>query len=383
MNCPICNNPAEQFLYRSQVPVHQNLPLSTFAAARNVRRGDLNLCVCGNCGFIFNASFDPGLLEYGASYDNTQTCSPLFLDYINELVDRIIIKANVRNRRIVEVGCGKGDFLRRLVQDPNNGNTGFGFDPSYTGPGRLLNGRLKFVTDYYSSKFKTIKSDVVVCRHVIEHISDPIAILRDLRSCLNSEKDALLFFETPDVNWILSKEVIWDFFYEHCSYFNPHSITTAFNRAGFRVIDIHSTFGSQYMWIEAKPLETPYAFSAPYTKSASMAQSFTKALSAQQQAWTDRIASLLQKGPIAIWGAGAKGVTFANMIDPNCSIIDCVIDINPNKQGKFIPGTGHPIISIKNIAERNIQNAILMNPNYLEENKAILASIGLKLNLII
>jgi len=383
MNCPICNYRSEQFLFRPQVPVFQNFLFSSYDAALNVRRGDLNLHICGYCGFIFNAAFKSDLLEYGSCYDNTQTHSPIFSDYVNELISRIIDSASIRNSCIVEVGCGKGDFLLRLLQDPRNGNIGYGFDPSYTGPKTIYDGRAKFVSEYFTSKCADVKADVIVCRHVIEHVPNPVSMLLDLRSALKSTKKTLVFFETPDVNWILQNEVIWDLFYEHCSYFNPSSITTAFNKAGFQINNIHSTFGGQYMWIEARPMETQPTQSSSNTAILHYTQAFSKALNIKQSGWADRLMSLMQKGPVALWGAGAKGVTFANMIDPDHSRIDCVIDINPNKQGKFIPGTGHPIIGINHIEDRKLRYAILMNPNYLQESQAMLTSAGIVLELII
>src|SRR5437764_687990 len=63
--------------------------------------------------------------------------------------------------------------------------------------------------------------------------------------------DGRVYFETPDVTWILRNQVIWDFFYEHCSLFAPGSLSTAFAAAGFRVSAVRRVFCDQYLWIEA------------------------------------------------------------------------------------------------------------------------------------
>jgi hypothetical protein len=99
--------------------------------------------------------------------------------------------------------------------------------------------------------------------------------------------------------------------------------------------------------------------------------------------WEIKIKKLATKGKVALWGAGAKGVTFANLIDPMGQWIDCIIDLNPNKQGKYIPGTGHPIVSYQAIAERGIKTAILMNPNYYQENLALLIAANLTVDLLV
>ncbi|MDF3033459.1 MAG: S-adenosylmethionine-dependent methyltransferase [Alphaproteobacteria bacterium] len=72
-------------------------------------------------------------------------------------------------------------------------------------------------------------------------------------------------------------------------------------------------------------------------------------------------------GEVAIWGAGAKGLTFANMADPQRKYINCVIDINPRKQKKFCAGTGHPIVSPTYVKQNNIKTILIMNENYAKE----------------
>jgi hypothetical protein len=77
---------------------------------------------------------------------------------------------------------------------------------------------------------------------------------------------------------------------------------------------------------------------------------------------------------IAIWGAGAKGVTFANLIDPQSQRIACVVDVNPNKQGHFVPGTGHPIVGPMDVQAHGIRTALVLNPNYIYEIESLLTS---------
>jgi hypothetical protein len=98
--------------------------------------------------------------------------------------------------------------------------------------------------------------------------------------------------------------------------------------------------------------------------------------------WTCQLQQLQTQGKVALWGAGAKGATFANLVDPECTLLDCVIDINPNKQGCYVPGTGHPIVAPGKLPERGITHAILMNPNYRDENLALLAEANMSITLI-
>lgn len=381
--CPICDSGlTETFLYRKKVPVHQNLVMSNKQSAINIDIGNLTLSFCQNCGFVFNQDFDQSKLIYGQEYDNTQTHSPAFDHYTSDLAQLLIYKKNVQNCSIVEVGCGKGSFLRKLVECEQWQNTGYGFDPSYIGSETDFEGRLKFYKCYYDENYTHINADIVVCRHVIEHIPNPIALIKTLRKALMNSPKARVFFETPCVDWILENLVIWDFFYEHCSYFNADSLQTAFELSGFEVKSIDYVFAGQYLWLEAIPSKnTIKAISKPKFIH-SLVEKFAKSERELITYWKTKIQDLLAKGKVAIWGAGAKGVTLANLVDKDAKLIDCVIDINPNKQGKYIPGTGHPIVSYQDIGHRGIKTAILMNPNYRDENLSLLKEQKFQVELI-
>lgn len=382
MKCPICqSSKLSLFLERLQFPVHQNLLCYSQEMARNIKRGNLSLVICEECSFVFNQSFDANLLSYGEDYDNTQTCSPMFQSYIDSLIDYLIIERGVVNKNILEVGCGKGYFLKSLCR--KGGNFGIGFDPSYDGPDTLMNGKVKFVRSFYGSGYESISADVVICRHVIEHLPDPVDMLKTIKQSLTESQYARVFFETPDLEWILKNQVFWDFFYEHCSYFTKYSLSTAFELVGFEVESVRNVFQGQYLWLEAKMSSKQNPNVKKFPKQILvMAKQFAEKERELIQRWRKRIKQLHLLGRVAIWGAGAKGVTFANLVDPHCKLIDCVVDLNPAKQGCFIPGTGHPIISYQDLPKRNVVTAIIMNPNYREEIKLILQNAGIKLNLI-
>jgi 2-polyprenyl-3-methyl-5-hydroxy-6-metoxy-1,4-benzoquinol methylase len=381
-NCPVCNSyETSIFLERMDVPVHQHQLFGDPESARQAVRGDLVLACCYQCGFVFNTTFDPQKLEYGEAYDNSQTSSPSFQAHVRSLVEHLVADRGVRNSTIVEVGCGKGFFLRELAA-ASPGNRGFGYDSTYEGPETELDGRVVFQRHYYTGDLADPVPDVVVCRHVIEHVTNPShELLAPIRSGLELSPDPLVFFETPDVEWILRNRVIWDFFYEHCSYFSAASLATVFQQEGFDVRNIRTVFDGQYLWLEAgkgkagKPCFD--AGSVPI-----LAEEFARAEAHLISLWQAKIRELSPDGKVAIWGAGAKGVTFANLVDPCCEFIDCIVDLNPNKIGNYIPGTGHPIISHKELGRRDVTDVILMNPNYRDENLALMKQEGLDIRLV-
>lgn len=389
--CPICSHDQSTvFVNRPGVPVHQNLLMASSNAARAVARGDLILRVCHGCGFIWNSAFQENLLQYGADYENTQSCSPAFASHMQELVSRIVDHHGVRGQTVVEVGCGKGGFISRLIDFPGANNDGYGFDPTYIGEPVAADGRLRFVNRFYDSEAASINADAVVCRHVIEHVEKPMDLLDAVRSALSASPTAKVFFETPCSEWILSNGVIWDFFYEHCSLFSQCSISYAFIRAGFHVTQVTHVFGGQYLWVEATVQAAGSASRVALTAAVSrgVPALVESALKYQQNEkstinqWREWVVQAAKKGPLAVWGAGAKGCTFVNLVDPDSQFISAVIDLNAQKVGHFVAGTGHPIVGIEGLSERGITQAIVMNPNYLSEIRDMLVLRSLNIELV-
>jgi len=373
-HCAVCDSPQiDLFLTRDNTPVHQHQLLKTEKRALTIGRGDLELMVCNRCGFIFNRAFRFEKLSYNSNYDNSQNYSDSFSQHTLNLVHHLINECSVQGKRIVEIGCGKGAFLRALLQSPGGEtNTGVGFDPVFEGPETELAGRLKFIKDFYGPQYSGIDADVILCRHVIEHIPDPIKFLKIIKESLNNSSSVKIFFETPCVTWILHNGIIWDFFYEHCSYFTPYSIKVAFQEAGLRVEGIKHVFGGQYLWVEAVGDSVFGSAKKNGTQTAQSAKKLAQGIQDWVNDWTKRIEKMKKNGPVIIWGAGAKGVTFANLIDPKKNLIHFVIDINPKKQGHYVPGTGHPIIDVNELDRTEKSNIILMNPNYRQEVESLL-----------
>jgi hypothetical protein len=268
-----------------------------------------------------------------------------------------------------------------LVLSEGANNMGTGFDPTYLGPLSGAGSRLQFERRFYDETCSAIPADVVICRHVIEHIDHPVQFLQTIHNALTPYPNARLFFETPSLEWIFQNQVIWDFFYEHASYFTAGSLTSAFERAGFTVQSVTQVFDGQYLWLEA--INTvPLTITLRPGNVDMLAEEFGRYYSRRIGALGETVRTLASHHKLAIWGAAAKGATFANLIDPNRAYIAAVVDINPAKQFGFIPGTGHPIIPPDQLRDDGITTAIVLNPNYLVEVQRWLQENQLSVELI-
>ena len=382
-HCLVCQSLSiVPILRREQVPVHQNLLFDTPEAAIAVKRGDLDLVLCETCGFIFNRAFDPSLLDYGDHYKNPQEDSPTYARYMSRLVSHLVDRRGIWNKSILEIGCGDGSFLRRLVEEGYS-NVGVGWDPSYTGPTRDLDGRLRFETRRYNAATIHGGYDWVVCRHVIEHVDDPLPLLRLIASTLYARYQGRVFLETPTVEWILRHRIFWDFFYEHRSYFSWPSLRVACEIAGMNVVSVATDFDGQYLWVEGT---TEFRSLLPVSLAPGDLPDLACAFAGDEPRLLEnlraKVTELASRGGVAIWGAAAKGVTLANLLDPNRSLISCIVDINAQKQSRFLPGTGHPIVAPERLGELRVKAVILTNPIYRHEIAIALKGQGSQIELI-
>lgn len=382
--CPLCKSKTlTTFLKRNNVPILSNVIMNSYKQAISSKRGTIRLAVCRECEFIFNQVFEPNIVKYGQNYDNTQTYSLIYNEFFNDLVNYLVYKKNIQNSTIVEIGCGKGDFLRKLIEF-DEGNTGYGFDPSYIKSNNDDNERLHFQNCYYDAKLTSdMKINAIICRHVIEHIPDPVNLISSLKLGLKNSHQAKIFFETPSIEWMLKNGLIWDFGYEHCSYFTSNSLRFLFESRGFSVIDAKNVFNGQNLWLEAtnesKLRKTKIKNHQTIFQ---LIEKFMKIESTILSHLNEVIPTLKKNGNLAVWGAAGKGVIFTNFIDPHHELIDYLIDINPKKQGKFVAGTGHQIIGIDEIRKHNIKTAIVVNPLYYDEIKSMVNQHDLRIDLI-
>ena len=380
--CPVCGGQAfVTIVERVQTPVHQNLVFKSQQEAVSAARGTLAMVACEACGFVFNRAFDLGKLSYSAQYDNTQLSSGVFQEHVNGLIRHLVDERGIRNAQIVEVGCGKGGFIRALVADEGANNTGYGFDPTYVGPDTDLDGRLRFERRFYDASCTDVPADAVVSRHVIEHVPQPLVLLQAIADALRGRPNARIFLETPCVEWILRNEVVWDFFYEHCSLFTAHSLTTACETVGFTVEEVRHVFGGQYLWLEAVN-RPPAQVTRDAEQIPQQARQFAAAQAEKSERWRTAIRELAGSQRLALWGAAAKGTTFANLIDPDREYFACLVDINPAKQGGYVIGTGHPIVAPSELAAHGVTAAVLLNPNYKAEVEALLRALSLPISVL-
>ena len=335
-------------LYRAEsLPVLQNRMYFTENDAKECVKGDVVLAQDMETGLIFNQAFNRELIRYDTDYQNEQAVSRLFLGHLND-VSRIIMR-HFQNSTLIEVGCGKGfflDYLQRL------GFMVTGLDPTYEGVNPSV------IKKCYTPGLD-LRADGVVLRHVLEHIQDPVSFLANIRE--SNGGGGKIYIEAPCFDWICHHRAWFDIFYEHVNYFR----ISDFNRIFGNIYETGHLFGGQYLYVVADlaSLREPIYDKECYFE-------FPKDFLSSVNYFAGRLSQKSDEISV-VWGGSSKGVVFAIFMQRAGAMIEYIVDINPAKQGKYLPSTGLHVKQPEKLINKlkKSTNILVMNSNYLNEIK--------------
>lgn len=382
VTCPVCGSGrVTPFLRIQGAPVFSENLWHTRASALGAPMASICLGFCHDCEHTFNVEFDRRLLEYGLQYDSSLDCSPLFRDYADGLADMLVERYQLRGRSIVEIGCGRGDFLTRLCR--RGGNRGLGFDPGYPGDdgdGLSLDVPVRIRREPYRASAVDLDADFICSRQTLEHIAEPRALLGSVRNC--AKTGTPVFFEVPNVLYTLRDGGVWDLIYEHFSYFSTASLARLFTESGYESIEVVETFSGQFLTIHARTAaKAPQDRPPPCPGLEKLVVSFADMYREKINQWARRLNSFDRQGRrVVVWGAGAKGTTFLNLLRP--ANVQYVVDINPRKQGKYLAGTGQQIVAPEFLREQRPDVIVCMNSRYRDEIARQVRGLGIEAALL-
>lgn len=381
--CPNCRTGKMEIFYTVEsVPTNSCILLPTPEEAKGYPRGRVDLGFCSECGFISNVAFDNTLTEYSSRYEETQGFSPTFNAFHKKLAERLVERYDLRGKDIIEIGCGKGEFLNLICQ--LGGNRGIGFDPGYVeGRGDLQDiDDVQFVKDFYSEKYADQKGDFVCCKMTLEHIPATAEFMGKVQHSADKQRGSIIFFQIPETKRIVRDCAFEDIYYEHCSYFSPGSLGRLFRDCGFEILTIDTEYDDQYLTIEAKAgngvsknvpeLDSDLEMMKEYV--GSFPQRCQEKLAYWQKVLDDNKADGKK---IVLWGSGSKGVSFLTSLDSD-EAVEYVVDINPHRAGYYMSGTGQKIVGLDFLVDYKPDLVIVMNRIYCDEIKRDLAGKGLE-----
>lgn len=356
-------------LVMMQVPVIPNSPLSHPSDEQTF--GPMLLRNNQHSGLIENGAFDASIISYDREYHNSQGFSEVFKRHLGNVIS-ILDRHFKPGAKLVEVGCGKGEFLTLIQQTGRYSISGY--DASYEGNNPSIQAR-------YLTDDDRIDADGVILRHVLEHVQRPHVFLNTLHRIFGS---CPIYIEVPRAEWIFDNGAFFDVTYEHVNYFSQQSLACLF---ADQVTAHDSVFGNQYQYLIANLGNLSLEFAESYQSASAWSNlDFDKLFPTILDKIVEIEESLHPEGSVYLWGGATKGCMFLH----HCTRLQrlkgrfkMVVDINPAKSGRFMPGSLMPIGMPEQLYQqaRAHDTIVIANPNYSDEVKDALrkhAPMGIK-----
>lgn len=263
-----------------------------------------------------------------------------------------IKKNHLENKKILEVGCGRGEYIDLLISAGATKVAGIEYAQK-----SVVTAREKFpqiYQGYLDSDFQLpsdFKFDAFTIFSFLEHWTNPNQGLRMIHSVLS--EGAVGLVEVPNFELILNKGLYSEFTTDHIFYFDRKSFTFLLEKNGFEVISIES------VWYD-------YILSAKVRKRPLL--DVKNFLNIQEKIKSQLTAFISQYGDreVAIWGAGHQALAVIAMAGI-ANQVKYIVDSAPFKQGKFTPATHLLIVGPEHLNAHAPRAVIVMAAGYSNE----------------
>jgi hypothetical protein len=328
MICGVCaSTHVRKYFQVKNSPGLQNVLYESEESARRAPRADAEFWLCEECLLLFNARFEEQ--HYSTAYNNDQSSSGIYRTHLLDVAN-LLTSYLQPDKRIVEIGCGNGALLS-LLREKGYSNLE-GYDPAHAVG-------LEFVRcEYWRSSGG--KFDALIIRHALESLADYRGILT--AAVADLDQHGTVYLELTNARCILERESTLNLYHEYPQYFSEIAIGRLLEQLGCYVHEIRHFFGDEMLGIIArrKRWHLPRRLN---------------------------VSRLGEYKNIYIWGISGRTIHFLTNYGIGVDVIRYGVDLDPRKQGKYIPGTGQRIVSPEACVADNPDAVVVLNENYVDE----------------
>jgi SAM-dependent methyltransferase len=344
--------PAEPLLSFANMPkAAQLLPkLEDLEFDRGI---DLEIFQCPGCGLVQTSGEPvPYYKEVIRAAGISAEMRAFRLGQFTEFIERY----QLRGKRLLEVGCGQGEYLS-IFQEC--GAQTYGIEASEKSVNFCEASGLVVEQNFIEDSNQVVAGgpfDAFAVLNFMEHWPDPNATLSGIAN--NLVPNGIGLVEVPNFDMILKKNLFTEFISDHIFYFTAESLETTLRLNGFEVIQI-------------RPVWYDYILSAVVRRrSPHDVSSFSAAHSSLQNA-VNKFINEGNREKIAIWGAGHQALATMALLNIG-SAISYVVDSAPFKQGRYTPSSHVPILPPDSLHDDPVGSIIIMAAAYSDEIASII-----------
>lgn len=337
--CNICKADGCVFLALNKVPPIQNNFQISRDEAQAFSTTQVSYAWCEFCHHL--TIVKEKCLPFDSSYNNEQVSSEVAIKHHINVLEKIKLMCPARDAHIVEIGCGRGEFLKLLI-DAGYHNVR-GFDPTANDS---LGGVI--CSELWDGERNDGDIDLLILRHTLEEIPDVDQFMGKVAKANVKH----VYCEITNAAQLYYDQDVLSLYPEYINLFSTLSISKLLSNFGFSVLSIADYFNNKWLGVfginavaHAKPLEWNF-----------LLEKYSAAIQALER-------------PIVIWGGGGRGGNLLAFCEISLNVIEYVVDQNIEKQGCYIPPVGQKVISISELKGIQPKNLIVVSQKYVEEIK--------------
>jgi len=311
---------------------------------------------------------------YGDNYGYRSGLNASMVAHLARISNRLEVRANLKpGETVLDVGANDGTLLRSYSI---KGIKKVGIDPTIAkfaefyeqeGPENPVTR----VADFFNANnFDAVSSDrasIVTSIAMFYDLDNPVEFARDIKHCLTPE--GIWYFEQSYMPWMLRSGAYDTICHEHLEYYSLTTIKRILDDAGLFLIDAATNaVNGGSISVLASP--SPGAGISVYAQW--LLEQEAKAKVHDPASWIEfrnrveqlqhDLKSLLVRlkdsgASVMALGASTKGNVLVMTTPVTQELVSKVGDVNPYKYGRFLPGSGIPIVSEEEV--------LAENPNYL------------------
>ena len=309
---------------------------------------EVSLCVCEDCGLV---QLKNDAVYYYRDVIRAGGYSTTMEALRKSQYKHFIEFASLEGKKIIEVGCGRGEFLGMLLDFPVEG---YGTEHKKDLVEIAKKAGLRVDEDFPESEdhiFKNGPFDAFMSFNFLEHQPHPRTYLKAIYNNLGDEGYGLI--TVPSFEYIMEQNSFYEIIPDHIAYYSFESLTHLLNICGFEVLE-KETVNRDTISMIVKKRKLP-DICGIISKKNDIATEVVETVKKYAKA-----------GKIAIWGASHQGFTLCATTGI-ADYVDCIIDSAPFKQGKYAPASHIPIISPDEARKRKLEAIIIVAPGYTNE----------------
>lgn len=345
----------------------------------------LRLLICENCWLVQTEDFVGRETLFNDEYAYFSSYSSSWLEHARKYVGQVKERFNLNtDSLVVEVAANDG-YLLQYVKE--SGIPCLGIEPTACTAAAARGKGIEIFEHFFSRELAAQlvlmgkQADLVVANNVLAHVPD----INDFVSAfaLLLKPDGVATFEFPYLYEMIIKSQFDTVYHEHYSYLCLSTVERFFRTNAMTIFDVEElpTHGGSLrvyaqredtgdrpksdIVVELLKKEQQAGMSTPWFYAGFQA----RAEQVKNEFLTFLLEGKQQEKTIAAYGAAAKGNTLLNYAGIRPDLVPFVVDKNPAKQGKYLPGSRIPILAPDILGDKRPDYLVILPWNIADEIK--------------